>query len=56
MNGGGSNPTGGWRSVWDLRDAPGQLWIADDESVAGVQNSMLAIVREVVGLFLAAIR
>ena len=56
MNGGGSNPVGDRRSVWGLRNAPGRLWIADDESAAEVQNSMLAVVREAVGLFKAAIR
>ena len=56
MNGGGSNPVGGRLSVWALRDAPYRLCIADDESAVGVQNSMLAIVREAVDLFLAAIR
>ena len=56
MNGGGSNLAGGQRSVWALRYAPDRLCIADDESVAGAQNSMLAVVKEAVGLFLAAIR
>ena len=56
MNGGGSNPAGGRHSVWVLRYAPDRLCVADDESAEGAQNSMLEVVREAIGLFLAAIR